>query len=458
MLADQLIKWIKNKELWQPQERILVAVSTGVDSMVLLHILEQMDLDLGVVYVNHRLRTASDKEEMFLTDYCQKHNLPLYKTKWQTPAEKGVEAAAREFRYAFFEQTMRVQAYDVLVTAHHADDQMETILMKLVREGNFFSSSGIRLTQPFGNGRLIRPLLATTKEEIIEYSQSQQINYYEDETNASLEMQRNRLRHQVLPLLKKENVKANQHFQQWAQQMFWAQEIIHEQQELWYQKSLTQTEMSIEIAVPEYLNLTEAQRYFYLSGISQRKLPVALSEKQIQQLMELLVKDVAQWQIDLSEEWVARKSYQRLVFQKKRVTAEAGKQSYQLSLGESFYLSATEWVGLFLVGTEKIPEKVKLWSEYRQELSLECLNGICLRKRQPGDRIALTPNLTKKIRRFFIDEKIANEAREKSWVVTDEAGKILGLLPYAFSYLSITKETDKIHYVLLYRRKNEWNT
>lgn len=456
MLVDKLTNLIQEKDLWKPQERILVAVSTGVDSMVLLHSLEQMEYHLGVVYVNHQLRAASTQEEAFLTDYCQERGLPLYKTRWENPAAVGVEAAARDFRYAFLKKVMTEQGYDVLLTAHHADDQMETILMKLVREGNFFSSSGIRLTQPFGQGRLVRPLLETTKEEILAYSQSNKITYFEDETNTSLEFQRNRLRQQVLPVLKKENSLASQHFQQWSQQMLWGQEIIQEQQRKWYQESVTRTRQELQIAVSYYLRLSAAQRYFFLQGLGQQELPIRLSEKQLQQLMLLLEKPVGQWQIDLSDNWEVQRVYEQLVFREKQsLPIIEPLEAKQLSLGEQLFLSETEWLGFFTVGEEKIPEKVKLWSEYRQELTLKFPSDICLRKRQPGDKIALTPHLTKKIRRFFIDKKIPHEEREKTWIVTNRKGEILGLLPYAFSYLSIAKETDKIHYVLLYCRKSE---
>lgn len=126
-----------------------------------------------------------------------------------------------------------------------------------------------------------------------------------------------------------------------------------------------------------------------------------------------------------------------------------------LRIGDTCYLSDDEWIGFFLKDDIKIPKKVKLWSEYRQELSVEFPIECCLRKRQPGDKIALQPHISKKISRYFIDQKIPNQQRENAWVVTDCQGIVLGLLPYVFSYLSIAKETDKIHYVLLYRRREE---
>lgn len=94
--------------------------------------------------------------------------------------------------------------YQVLATAHHSDDQMETMIMKMVRDGNLFSAKGILANQSFGKSQaLIRPLLHISKEEILNYSQQEGIDYFEDQTNTSFDMQRNRIRHQVIPLLKK---------------------------------------------------------------------------------------------------------------------------------------------------------------------------------------------------------------------------------------------------------------
>ncbi|KAF1304189.1 tRNA lysidine(34) synthetase TilS [Enterococcus saccharolyticus] len=449
MLVEQVRQLIQTQQLWQANERVLVAVSTGVDSMVLLDILEQLSVPMGVVYVNHCLREVSYEEEAFLIAYCQDKQLPLYHTRWDEPATTGVEAAAREFRYTFFKEVLAKENYDVLVTAHHSDDQIETILMKMVREGNFFSSRGIQLTQSFGTGRLVRPLLETTKADILAYSQERQIPFFEDETNQSLAMQRNRLRHQVIPLLKKENPQVSQHFQQWSQQMDWAQELIREQQQTWITQYVQKTGMQLQFQWSTYLKMSPAQRYFFLQGLG-----VPLSEKQCQQLMKLLDEKTAQWHVDLAG-WQVQKSYEQVVF-RPTVTKKLPSMSERtLRIGDTCYLSDDEWIGFFLKDDIKIPKKVKLWSEYRQELSVEFPIECCLRKRQPGDKIALQPHISKKISRYFIDQKIPNQQRENAWVVTDCQGIVLGLLPYVFSYLSIAKETDKIHYVLLYRRREE---
>ena len=451
MLVERVVQLGEEHALWQSTQRVLVAVSTGVDSMVLLHILQQLNIDLGVVHVNHQLRAASQQEEAFLVDYCHRHQLPIYTTRWEQAPKQGMEAAARNFRYAFFKNIMAHHHYDVLMTAHHADDQMETILMKLTRDGHFFNSQGIRWSQQFGPGQLVRPLLTTTKAELLAYSQQEQLDYYEDETNASLAVQRNRWRHQIIPLIKAENQQAHQHFQQWSEQVTYAQELIHEQRVQWYQQMLTVTAKGIYFCLEDYQALSSAQQYFFLQGLGHNQLPISLSEKQIQAIRQMLNQSEAQQTIDLIQQWECRKMYQQVLFQRKEAILE--QPTYQLRLGDSLFLSENQWIGLFKQGTEEIPEKVNNWSEYRQELTINYQELLIVRKRKPGDRIQLTPQLTKRVNRWFIDRKVTQIARDRAWVVTDTEENILGIVPHLFSYLSIVKETDKIHYILLYRRK-----
>lgn len=458
MLSLQVEMFIKEQKLITSHERVLVAVSTGVDSMVLLHILtslqKKLGFGLGVVHVNHKLRAASDKEESFLRNYCQKQNLPFYSTRWLNPPTTGIEEKARAFRYNFFKETMQHYHYQVLATAHHSDDQMETMIMKMVREGNLFSAKGILASQPFGtNQRLVRPLLQIAKEEILDYSKTAGVTYFEDQTNASLDMQRNRIRHQVIPLLKEENPQTLQHFQQLSQQLNAAQEVIEEQQKSWYQTITKESPVGLEIDVLGYLTFSQAQRFFFLQELAKKArqyYDLTFSSKHIAQVMKLLAKEKAQWTIDIDQTWQLQKSYDRLVLRPKK-SRFARVEPVTLTIGDSLFLSENEWLGIFPKDKVEIPEKVKFWLEYRQNLALEFPLSVILRRRQAGDRIQLNEQLHKRISRFFIDKKVPQSLRDKSWVITDLHGEVLGLIPYVFSYLYIPKETAKIHYVLLYK-------
>jgi len=460
VLTWQVEKFIKEKELLQENERVLVGVSTGVDSMVLLHILETLQkkigFDIGVAHVNHKLRTASDEEEIYLKNYCQKHNLPFYSTRWEDVPTNGVEEKARLFRYNFFKETMAAQNYQVLATAHHKDDQIETMIMKMVREGNLFSAKGIVADQSFGtNKKLVRPLLQITKEEILNYSKKEEIFYFEDQTNALLDAQRNRIRHQVIPFLKEENSQTLSHFQQLSEQINAAEKIITEEQKKWYQALVQEKYYAFEIDVDKYFTFSQTQQFFFLQELAKKArqyYDMTLSTKQIEQVMTLLSKEKAHWGIDIDQQWQFQKSYNRLFLCLKQSSEnDEPKQSFKLNLGESMFLSKNEWVGIFPEDKLEMPEEVNYWLEYRQSLGEEFPFPIILRKRQAGDRIQLNEQLHKKLSRFFIDKKIPQDLRSQTWIVTDLRGNVLALLPYVFSYLCIPKETAKIHYVLLYK-------
>ncbi len=171
--------------------------------------------------------------------------------------------------------------------------------------------------------------------------------------------------------------------------------------------------------------------------------------------MRLLDEKKGQWQLALHKQWQLRRSYDQLLLEpvtvSQRPAAPLTEVSQRLVLGEGIYLSEKEWIGYFPINEQHIPKKITNWSEFSQDLPLNYSSELVVRKRQPGDRIRLARGLTKKISRFFIDSKIPNEVREKSWVVTNLEKEVIALLPHTFSYLSIAPETDKIHYILLYK-------
>lgn len=459
MLVDQVQKIAIDNHLWHNESRVLIAVSTGLDSMVLLHVLQELTntgLTIGVAHVNHQLREVSIKEEAFIADYCHKEKIPFYTQRWQVPAKGNIESQAREFRYDFFKEIMEKYHYDVLVTAHHQEDQVETILMKMVRTGDLFASQGIVLTQVFGSGRLVRPLLYHSKETLRQYAQEHQLIFFEDETNQTLNYQRNRLRHQVLPVIKSENEQSFAHFQQLSEQIQELDGWLSQQQKNWFAQNVQAGFEELTIDLDWYARVSPFERKYFLKEVvrfAQVTWQLVISKKQLDKMMTLLDQQgKPQWQIDLVEGWHFSRRYGELHL-KKNQTKSIKQQARTIALGQSFFLAEDQWVGFFPVGEEKIPEKVKLWSEFRQGFCVDSVQSLVLRKREPGDRFLLNKQLRKKVSRYFIDQKTPLEERDKAWLVVDPENKVIGILPYTLSYLSIMEETDKIHYVLLFKYK-----
>lgn len=424
-------------------KKILLAVSTGVDSMVLLHLLEQLGATIGVAHVNHQLRAESKAEATFLRDYCEERKLPFYLKVWEQPVKKNIEAEARKVRYNFFDTIMSEEKYDLLLTAHHGDDQLETLLMRLTRGGSFAGHSGIARLQKFSTGILLRPLLSFSKEKIYSYAEKKHLTYFEDATNSSQEYFRNRIRQNVVPELKKENSQVLEHAQQFHQQLIWANQLIDQ--------SLKENLRNIEFDgrrwsfSDEILPAETGARYYFLSAFFQQtaeQTTFIISQRQLFALLDQIQHSGSQWIMDLGDNWQFARRYQRFVLEKK---AKVDKGVFRLSENERCSLSD---------GTTIALKKSDLTLEnevYQVPLPLEVKLPLTIRRRQPGDRIRLTETLTKRVSRYFIDKKVSAEKREQAWIVEDSTGEILALLPFVNSYLSITTETDRIHYILDYR-------
>ncbi len=207
-MVDKLKRYIVEKNLLSPHDRILMAVSGGLDSMALLHLMKQLDVEVAVAHCNFQLRDEdSDEDEAFVRAYCAKWNIPFFCKRFETnnyaTAHKiSIQMAARELRYAWFEELMAGKGFTKLATAHHFNDTIETMIINWVRGAGIEGLRGI----PSKRGNIIRPLLFATREEINTYAAEQAITWREDISNLTDDYQRNFIRHQVVPLLKRLNV------------------------------------------------------------------------------------------------------------------------------------------------------------------------------------------------------------------------------------------------------------
>lgn len=201
-MLEQFVNNIKEKHLFEPGQKVLLAVSGGIDSMVLLHLFEKSGFDYAVVHCNFKLRgEESDGDEQFVREQVQQHGITAYFQSFETAEYaklKGVsiEMAARELRYRYFEKLRAANNFDFIVTAHHQDDLIETLFLNLSRKTGIKGVSGIKVK----SGYLIRPLLFASRDDIEKYASKNYIEYREDSSNNELIYQRNFLRHKILPL------------------------------------------------------------------------------------------------------------------------------------------------------------------------------------------------------------------------------------------------------------------
>lgn len=203
MLLQQFKHFITQKKLFQPSDKVLLAVSGGVDSMVLLHLCLDAGYNFAVAHVNFNLRAeASDADEKLVIETCKKNNITCYSTKVDTLAcaanhKLSIQMAARELRYRYFNNLVSEHQFTSIVTAHHADDTIETFFINLLRSTGIKGLTGI----PVQNGELIRPLLFASRNQIEAYAQEHQITFRTDSSNLNDHYLRNHIRHHVIPAL-----------------------------------------------------------------------------------------------------------------------------------------------------------------------------------------------------------------------------------------------------------------
>lgn len=206
-MVEQFLKYIHSERLFHSSQRILLAVSGGADSMLMLHLFADAGFSVAVAHCNFGLRgTESDGDEKFVSDYCDQHNLAFFMKRFNTEefaSQEGIsiEMAARDLRYEWFNSLLDQHGFDFLATAHHQDDVIETFFINLSRGSGIKGLSGI---QP-KSGKIIRPMLFTNRTEILDYCVRLKIDFRTDSSNLETIYKRNLIRHEILPLLEQLN-------------------------------------------------------------------------------------------------------------------------------------------------------------------------------------------------------------------------------------------------------------
>jgi len=206
-ISERFLRFIDEQNLCRRHERILLGVSGGKDSVLMVHLFAEAGFPIGIAHCNFRLRGAdADADEAFVSALADRFEVPFYGISFDTQAharEHGIsiQMAARELRYDWFETIRASQGYDWIAVAHHRSDHVETLLLNLVRGTGL---PGLRGMQP-RRGRIIRPLLFLDAEEIMAYVREHGIAYRDDESNFSVKYARNKIRLEVIPRLKELN-------------------------------------------------------------------------------------------------------------------------------------------------------------------------------------------------------------------------------------------------------------
>ncbi|MFC7357486.1 tRNA lysidine(34) synthetase TilS [Jejudonia soesokkakensis] len=250
-------------------KRLLVACSGGLDSVVLTYLLKHSDFDLALAHCNFSLRASeSDSDEDFVVTLADKLSIPVFTETFQTKQfakdhKVSIQMAARQLRYDWFSQLLKSTHYEYVVTAHHADDALETFLINLSRGSGLRGLTGI----PEINENIIRPLLPFSKAQILAYAKKENLYWREDSSNAASEYLRNALRLHVIPFLKETNSSILDALQKTQRNLRDSESLIQDYMSLVYNLVITENFDGYSIHLQKLLELpnTEALLYELLS-------------------------------------------------------------------------------------------------------------------------------------------------------------------------------------------------
>ena len=294
---------IANNASFLKKSKLLIAISGGLDSVVLTHLCHKIKLDIALVHCNFNLRDAeSDADENFVLQLAENLNLEVFIESFDTEnyAEENklsIQMAARELRYNWFEALAQQLQFDYILTAHHADDNIETFLINLSRGTGLEGLTGI----PEVNQKVVRPLLPFSRDSIESYAKANNIKWREDSSNASTKYLRNKLRHEVVPALKDVNPKLLQNFNKTLENLQESNYIIADAITKFYDNvvSVSEDKKSVKLNIKEIKTYRFPKAYLYeflkLKGFTQWDdivdLLDAQSGKQVFSSTHRLIKD-----------------------------------------------------------------------------------------------------------------------------------------------------------------------
>jgi tRNA(Ile)-lysidine synthase len=256
---------IQTKFPFLQEKRLLLAVSGGVDSMVLLYLCHQLDLNFAVAHCNFQLRgDESDGDEIFVKVICEALKRPVFTQKFVTAAfakeqKQSIQVVARNLRYEWFNTLLQKYDYDYVLTAHQLDDSIETFLINFTRGTGLQGLTGI----PEQNGKIIRPMLIFSRNEIATFAKNNKVLWREDSSNASDRYVRNKLRHQVLPVLKELNPNLLVSFQDTMDNLQQAQNLVEDVSNIMYQKVVAEVGFQKKINLDTLLQHSNYKAYLF---------------------------------------------------------------------------------------------------------------------------------------------------------------------------------------------------
>ncbi len=400
------------KDLLNEEDVVIVATSGGPDSMCLLHLLKNnFKNKIICAHVNHGLRKESLKEAKSLKKYCQINNIIFEYMKIDNYTNnKFSESEGRSKRYQFFNKLLKKYHAKYIMTAHHGNDLEETILMRLVRGSNLKGYAGILRV----NNHLVRPLLSVTKEEILKYNKSNNLEYFIDSSNECENYTRNRFRKNIIPLLEKEDKNVHKKFLKFSEELNKYNNYINKIINLKIDNIYNDGIININNLLKEDEFIQEKIIEYVIENI-QKEYILDINDKNKKDLMDLIYSSKNK-QIDLGNGFIGRKSYNNLIIEKNSTI-----EGYDYLFKD--YLN---------INNKYIIEKVNKSNDISNNIIRLNSNDISLplhvRTICKNDKMEIkNMNGSKKIKDIFKNAKIDIKEREIYPIVVDSKNTIIWL-------------------------------
>lgn len=441
-MKKQFENFIVNNNLFTKKDNIIVAVSGGIDSCVLLNLLYTNGYSCVIVHCNFSLRNEeSDNDERFVKELATKYKYEIVVKKFDTSKyanENGIsiQMAARELRYGFFEDVRQKYNCKVIATAHHADDNIETLFINLIRGTGLKGISGI----PVKNKNIVRPLLFATRNEIFEFAKLNNIEWREDSSNKSVKYMRNKIRHNLLPLL--EEIKPNskktilRNIEHFRNTEILLNELLKEKIE----KIISQKDNVIFIDINELTSSNSGKTILY-EIIN----PYGFNPKQINKIWSSI--NAGAGKVFYSKNYCLNKDRDKIILS--LINNESNQHKYYIDeeqdwLSEPFEMSIKKvnWleeqtitknknIAMLDADTIEFPLIIRHWT-YGDFFNPYGMEGF------------------KKLSDFFIDEKISKVEKEKTWLI-ESLNKIIWIVGQRIDdRFKITNNTKSVLIMQLY--------
>ncbi len=417
---DKVYNFLLNEVGLKYRDTVIVGVSGGPDSMALLHIMSHLKLETDIfivcAHVNHNTRIENNNEKLFIEKYCDNNQIVFENMKIDEYGDDNFHNEARSKRYTYFATVVKKYGAQYLITAHHGDDLIETVLMRMVRGSTFKGYAGFSKQLDMGSYQILRPFIHVTKDDILKYNKDNNIKYIEDPSNKKTQYTRNRYRKYVLPFFKKEAANVHEKFLKFSNILIEHNDYLDKQMNNIINEVYGQNILNIEKLTSLDKVLQTKIINYILETIYHDDL-MLIYDSHLELIYKLISSNKPNTYIHLPNNIKVVKSYNHLTF----LQEQTEPNDYEIEL--TSYINLSNGMNIELV------DKCDWTNNYVCRLNSKDIKlPLFVRNKQVGDRMEVKGMLgRKKIKDIFIDNKISGKDREIWPIVLDSTEKIVWL-------------------------------